>query len=271
MKSIFLVLIFSFILSSCSGDFSTTPKTFNAFDHVLISSSLMMPSASIEQTQAYSSFISSVQSPSANVIQFHKDDSGIIEEMKKRKIPFIAFKSSKFDGDFDLFAQENKLIKENLYTAHILFNDKLKESKYEISKADIVIKKVESIKELHDADNVADLSFSSGKGVFKTLLQESIHSDAVFIFIAYKDSLPIGISVLTRNKKQFGIYWVGVIPEMQKQGVGLALVRYAINCAKELGAEEIVSQNNIHSEKIFQKDGFQPMSSLSVYYYMPVE
>ncbi|MBP9752944.1 MAG: hypothetical protein KBD31_03965 [Proteobacteria bacterium] len=119
-----MTLATSAFLAACSST-ENVSKTHDIFGNLMSTCDKMMPTSRKENT-SYSAFITGIPSSVANVIVFHAEDKCIIDEMKAKKIPLIAFQSGSFKSDFDAFATENGLIKENSYKAHIMTVDDLK-------------------------------------------------------------------------------------------------------------------------------------------------
>lgn len=241
-------------------------KTENIFNHCLQTARMIGPDSKYNETEEYRSYISEIKTSHANFIQFHEEKSDIVNDLKSKSIPFLAFQSEKFNGDFSLFANRNSFTKDATYTAHILDKKALKLFHHDSTHLnEIKIKRVDSNIRIKDADFIANEAFQSGENKFEELFSNSLNRNDIKLYVAYIDSQPVGMAMLSNINQIFGIYWLGVRSEFRKNGTATILVSHLITIAKEENATAIVSQNNEYSKGLFQKLGFKPLKSLDIY------
>lgn len=219
-------------------------KTFQIFNNMMSFSKSLASYSKYQyiENESYNAYISGLKSPVANYVQFHKPDTAYVLKLKEANIPFIAFKSEKFIGDFDKFAQENNFVKDADYTAQSLVD--LKSVKEMPAQQGVTFKQVKTVDVLADADLVAMEAFQAGESIFSAMFADNINNKDVVLCVAYYDDQPAGMAMIYVENNRAGCYWVGVRPVFQNKRIGTSLSQYMLNVARDLGADEMVVQNN---------------------------
>jgi GNAT superfamily N-acetyltransferase len=124
----------------------------------------------------------------------------------------------------------------------------------------VQIQKVTEIKELENFAKISEECFNDPVKLTVDFFTEVVLSNDknYNLYLAYKDSCPVGTIILSCVENIYGIYWFGVLETHRKQGIGTELLIHAITEAKKMGlSETIVSQNTEFSKKLFNKIGFK--------------
>lgn len=107
--------------------------------------------------------------------------------------------------------------------------------------------------EIHDLSRIEELRDSVDLRAFLTL-EETAENEGLFddeLWVAEKDKLPVGFVAFSED----GVTWLYVHPENYKQGIGKALLNFAIEKAGNEITVEVLSENK-PAIALYEKLGF---------------
>lgn len=85
-------------------------------------------------------------------------------------------------------------------------------------------------------------------------------------FVALFGSVPVGICTLFVGTRCAGLFDVGVLESMRKQGIGCSLVLHSCRFAQEQGAEGIVLISTNMGNRVYERVGFRVVSKIGFWY-----
>jgi GNAT superfamily N-acetyltransferase len=88
-----------------------------------------------------------------------------------------------------------------------------------------------------------------------------------WMFIAEKESKPVGTAIIYFDRKSAGIYDVEVLDEFQGQGIGTALLQRVCTFAQEQGAVLAVLAASEEGAGFYPRFGFEQLGRYPTYYY----
>ncbi len=208
------------------------------------------------------SIITGYPSPVFNLVRFDTKNHIKINKLKSENIPFMCLPSKEIEEDFEIFAQEEGLIKIDFVMASI-FKD-LQNWKF-VSNTFVEIRCVENADDLLAFDKVTSAVFSHQEKLAFNFLNPVLKHSKIRLFLASLNEQPVGCAMLSLVNNQAGLYWIGVLADFRKQGIGRALVEYRMNIAKELGCKTVIAQNMTPSLNLYKNLGFEQMGGLPLY------
>jgi ribosomal protein S18 acetylase RimI-like enzyme len=95
--------------------------------------------------------------------------------------------------------------------------------------------------------------------ILRQTITQALEHEGVMLYLAYLGSQPVGVLYLFAENGVAGIYNVGVLPEIRKQGVARALMLKAIEDSRTHGNTTLCLQTRAESfqERFYQKLGFE--------------
>jgi ribosomal protein S18 acetylase RimI-like enzyme len=85
-------------------------------------------------------------------------------------------------------------------------------------------------------------------------------------FMARVDDQPVGVANVFFNGGIAGIYNVGTVEAMRRQGIGTAVTRHALGFARECGYRFAVLTATAEGEPLYRGLGFEPVGTMSYLY-----
>ncbi len=213
-------------------------------------------------TEKDASIISGYPSPVFNLVRFDTKNHTQINKLESENIPFMCFPSKEMEADFEIFAEEQRLTKIDFVIASI-FKD-LQIWKY-IPNPLVEIRYVENTDDLLVFDKVASAAFSHQEKLAFNFLKPALKHPKIRLFIAYLNEQPVGCAMLSLVNDQAGLYWICVLSDFRKQGIGRELVEYRMNIAKELGHKTVIAQNMTPSLSLYKRLGFEQLGGLPLF------
>jgi len=131
------------------------------------------------------------------------------------------------------------------------------------------------IKRVVDAVNLAAwmdvwMHFDDGEREPRERLYASLGLDGdqpLRHYLARLDGQPVGVSQLFLSQDAAGLYCVGTLPEVQRQGIGTALTLMPLRDARTLGYRLSVLGPTRESQRMYQRIGFELFPGTSADYY----
>ncbi len=208
-----------------------------------------------------SAVITKYPSPLFNVVRFDTKNHGIIDKLKDENIPFICIPSKNMETEFETFIEGHDLVKADFVTASY---KNLENLEYKVNQ-NIQIRMVTNLDDMKEFDRISSVAFQHPEGLAFDFLKSVISNTEICLFIAYEKDLPVGCAMISFINNQAGLYWNGVLPEFRMHGIATTLVEYRMNYAKELGYQDIISQNMTPSLNLYKRLGFEQLGGLPLY------
>jgi ribosomal protein S18 acetylase RimI-like enzyme len=101
--------------------------------------------------------------------------------------------------------------------------------------------------------------FSIAFPILRQTISEALGNPGVLLYVAHLDSRPVGVLYLFSEDRVGGIYNVGVLPKIRKQGVARALMLRAIGDSRAVGNATLCLQTRADSfqEHFYHQLGFE--------------
>lgn len=97
-------------------------------------------------------------------------------------------------------------------------------------------------------------------------LQGRVWEDGFVGYIAYLDGEPVATAATVTAAGAVGVYNVATLPAYRRQGHGEAVVRYALERAREeSGCERTILQATEHGLRLYLSMGYQTVTTVNVY------
>jgi len=90
------------------------------------------------------------------------------------------------------------------------------------------------------------------------------HNDVQFYLVSLEEK-PIGTFMLFQTGNNIGIHGVGVIPEMRRKGFAEEIMKFALNLAIDLKADNALLQASAMGKDIYTKLGFEDLFVIKNY------
>ncbi len=85
-------------------------------------------------------------------------------------------------------------------------------------------------------------------------------------FVAYSGNRALGTTCIMPAHGVLGVYGVSVLPEVQRKGIGEAIVRHALEeVSKQTGLKASVLESSEIAEALYRRMGYRRISGVSVY------
>ncbi len=88
-------------------------------------------------------------------------------------------------------------------------------------------------------------------------------------YTAYLDGEPVAASMLHCAAGVAGVYWVGVIPAVRRQGIGTAITWHALRQAQQMGYHWAVLQATELGAPVYRRLGFKEYGAVTCFVYKP--
>jgi len=88
-------------------------------------------------------------------------------------------------------------------------------------------------------------------------------------YTAYLHGEPVASSLLHCAKGVAGVYWIGTIPAMRRQGIGMAMTWHALQQAKQRGYHWAILQATAPGVPVYRRLGFAEYGAVTCLSYQP--
>jgi GNAT superfamily N-acetyltransferase len=89
----------------------------------------------------------------------------------------------------------------------------------------------------------------------------------VWHWVAWSEGKPVGLTTLCKGAGTAGLYGVEVLEQFRRKGIGSALVRAALQQAKDLGFNSAVLSASSLGKGVYEGQGFREVGKLSFWKY----
>ena len=116
------------------------------------------------------------------------------------------------------------------------------------------------------ADDAAEITPTEGGAGLMNPEEEERRG--MTIYLAERDQLPVGKVHIQRGSDSWGIYGLGVLPQVRRQGIGRTILRQAVAIMKAQGAPAILLQVDAENEtalELYLSCGFRETSVMNYY------
>jgi ribosomal protein S18 acetylase RimI-like enzyme len=97
-------------------------------------------------------------------------------------------------------------------------------------------------------------------------LQPGLWEDGFVGYVAYLDGAPVATAATVTAAGAVGVYNVATLPEYRRRGHGEAVVRYALERAREQsGCERTILQSTEYGLRLYLSMGYQTVTTVNVY------
>lgn len=121
------------------------------------------------------------------------------------------------------------------------------------------LKKVETEEDRYNLAKVVSESFDKDTSVTEHMFsqKETTDSENIRSYLIYEGERPVASAITVSSGYTAGIYWVGVVEDKRREGLGAYIVQEATNAGFEMGAKEVVLQASQAGEYLYKKLGYR--------------
>jgi GNAT superfamily N-acetyltransferase len=122
---------------------------------------------------------------------------------------------------------------------------------------------VAEIVEVTDSDDRAEFStvtasaFGMSPDVTAPVDRACLAADGVRLFLGKVDGAPAASGLLVRSGAVAGVYWIGVIEEFRRRGIGRAMSRAVLRAGRDAGCRVGVLQASEMGYPLYEEMGFE--------------
>lgn len=117
-----------------------------------------------------------------------------------------------------------------------------------------------------DWSNVTSSVYSWGNTELLYEMQNLMNSaNAYFLVVYNQNSKPVASAVLFKYEAHLGVFWVGVLPKYQKQGIATWLMRQIVNASVHNNINAIVLTATPQAVSLYKKIGFIKVGDMALY------
>jgi GNAT superfamily N-acetyltransferase len=211
--------------------------------------------------------VTTLDSASFNFIRFKGKNFDVLENILTKNISFSCWHYENTTSEF-----KDYLLKKGMkfYSkAESSFYSNLQEFVYSPNN-DIKIKQISNIDELEIFDRIAANCFCYPQNMSTEFFKNSINDKNILFYIAFLEDIPVGTSILSLAGNIAGLYWDAVLPEYRNRQIGLEMVKFRMNIAKNMGYNSICAQNLDSSVGYYKKIGFK-QNGIKEFFYIGQE
>jgi ribosomal protein S18 acetylase RimI-like enzyme len=84
-------------------------------------------------------------------------------------------------------------------------------------------------------------------------------SSHIYAVVSRHRGKPVGTALSLHSGAVAGVYWVGVVPEYRRMGIGKACTAVVTRAAQRAGAEMVILQSSPAGLRIYEKLGFRTL------------
>jgi len=102
----------------------------------------------------------------------------------------------------------------------------------------------------------------------KTFINLEVNRNKPYtLYLATKDGVPVGTTVLYIDNGEAGLYWISTIPEARKQGIANTLINYVLKKAALEECHMAILQATPIGKPVYEKLGFREHCYFNIYVY----
>jgi ribosomal protein S18 acetylase RimI-like enzyme len=108
-----------------------------------------------------------------------------------------------------------------------------------------------------------DLPFSVSREIYDS---ERVWNHGMVGWVGYRHGVPVTTAATVKTEQAIGVYSVATLPQHQRQGFGEAIVRHAVQSAREEGGvERTILQSTRPGLRLYERMGYKTVTRFTVY------